>query len=98
MRKILVFLSCFAVAFSIGIGTVLLTHDNAAASFCDIYTTPYLIQTDIPCTTAHGRSGTWIKQCEGWIYLLGTWYECGCYNYRCNVPPRPPDDIPHQDP
>ena len=99
MRRILVLITCFAGAFIIGIGTTLLTYDNAAAMYCDVWTAPYDIHTDHPCTTSTGRQGTWIMRCSGWLLGPdGEWYECACYNYRCYIPPKPPDEIPYQEP
>lgn len=99
MRRILILLACFAGAFIIGIGTVLLTYDNAAAVYCDVWTAPYYVHTDIPCTTPSGKHGTWILKCNGWLMGPdGGWYECACSYYQCYIPPKPPDDIPYQEP
>jgi len=99
MRKWMVLLSCFALAFLLGVGTVLFLTDEAKAMYCDIYApSPYYYQSDNPCTTAHGNSGTWLYKCIGWLYFNGEYVRCGCIEYRCVVPPKPPDDIPYQEP
>jgi hypothetical protein len=99
MRKFIIFLSCFTCAFLLGIGSVLFLSENAKALYCDVYApSPYLYQSDNPCTTASGASGTWLYRCVGWLYFNGDTYECGCVQYRCVVPPKPPDEIPYQEP